>query len=199
MLTRENTLPPFPFPCDSLLFCLPSALMQTPCSQILVSGSGSGGNPAPSICACSGCPSGLLRSPIGAGLFLSWQVLGNAEGWRTCQLRSWVERDHGTLCCQRGKPLYSAKDRCKHAPRYPCLRNSSSPLIEVVHERCAKMRVKEFEQFENTVPASTVLLPDPGIKPRSPALQVDSLPAEPPGKPPLYLVSTLKAYSQPNS
>ena len=26
-------------------------------------------------------------------------------------------------------------------------------------------------------------LPDPGIKPRSPALQADSLPAEPPGKP----------------
>ena len=26
-------------------------------------------------------------------------------------------------------------------------------------------------------------LPNPGIKPRSPALQVDSLPAEPPGKP----------------
>ena len=25
--------------------------------------------------------------------------------------------------------------------------------------------------------------PDPGIKPRSPVLQVDSLPAEPPGKP----------------
>ena len=26
-------------------------------------------------------------------------------------------------------------------------------------------------------------LPDPGIEPRSPALQVDSLPGEPPGKP----------------
>ena len=26
-------------------------------------------------------------------------------------------------------------------------------------------------------------LPDPGIKPRSPALQADALPSEPPGKP----------------
>ena len=26
-------------------------------------------------------------------------------------------------------------------------------------------------------------LPDPGIKPRSPALQADTLPSEPPGKP----------------
>ena len=29
-------------------------------------------------------------------------------------------------------------------------------------------------------------LPNPGIEPRSPALQEDSLPAEPPGKPQLY-------------
>ena len=34
-------------------------------------------------------------------------------------------------------------------------------------------------------------LPNPGTKPRSPALQVDSLPAEPPGKP---LDSTDKQY-----
>ena len=30
-------------------------------------------------------------------------------------------------------------------------------------------------------------LPDPGIEPRSPALQADALPSEPPGKPTLYL------------
>ena len=29
-------------------------------------------------------------------------------------------------------------------------------------------------------------LPDPGIKPVSPALQADSLPSEPPGKPSVY-------------
>ena len=28
-------------------------------------------------------------------------------------------------------------------------------------------------------------LPDPGIKPKSPALQADALPPEPPGEPPL--------------
>ena len=30
-------------------------------------------------------------------------------------------------------------------------------------------------------------LPNPGIEPRSPALQVDSLPSEPPGKPSIYI------------
>ena len=34
-------------------------------------------------------------------------------------------------------------------------------------------------------------LPNPGIKPRSPALQADSLPLEPPGKPKLEQRSTL--------
>ena len=34
-------------------------------------------------------------------------------------------------------------------------------------------------------------LPNPGIKPRSPALQVDSLPTEPPGKPDVLLEGSL--------
>jgi len=34
-------------------------------------------------------------------------------------------------------------------------------------------------------------LPNPGIKPRSPALQADSLPAEPPGKPTFHLTINL--------
>ena len=33
-------------------------------------------------------------------------------------------------------------------------------------------------------------LPNPGIKPGSPALQADSLPAELPGKPTMYLTNT---------
>ena len=47
-------------------------------------------------------------------------------------------------------------------------------------------------------------LPDPGIKPGSPALQVDSLPSEPPGKPKFNVSSPLshipylcQAHSQP--
>ena len=43
-------------------------------------------------------------------------------------------------------------------------------------------------------------LPDPGIEPRSPALQVDSLPSEPPGKPHSsnrYLLNVYNIYSVP--
>ena len=42
-------------------------------------------------------------------------------------------------------------------------------------------------------------LPNPGIKPRSPALQADSLPAQPPGKPPGYSgksCNNLKSFKQ---
>ena len=41
-----------------------------------------------------------------------------------------------------------------------------------------------------TVPSQGVL-PDLGIKPRSPALQADSLPSESPGKPTMVLTSAL--------
>ena len=39
--------------------------------------------------------------------------------------------------------------------------------------------------------SSPVDLPDPGIEPRSPTLQADSLPAEPPGKP-MFLTQSMK-------
>ena len=39
-------------------------------------------------------------------------------------------------------------------------------------------------------------LPNPGIEPRSPALQVDSLPAEPPGKPKNTRVGSLSLLRQ---
>ena len=37
-------------------------------------------------------------------------------------------------------------------------------------------------------------LPDPGIKPGSPALQADSLPSEPPGKPQIYVYVQLNHF-----
>ena len=36
-------------------------------------------------------------------------------------------------------------------------------------------------------------LPDPGIKPGSPALRADSLPSEPPGKPKLFAAKSLQS------
>ena len=39
-------------------------------------------------------------------------------------------------------------------------------------------------------------LPNPGIKPRSPVLQTDSLPAEPPGKPKNIGVGSLSLFQQ---
>ena len=38
------------------------------------------------------------------------------------------------------------------------------------------------------------VLPNPGIEPRSPALQADSVPSEPPGKPLLYTAGSLKCF-----
>ena len=48
---------------------------------------------------------------------------------------------------------------------------------------CAVHGVLQARILEWVAVPSPGCLPNPGIKPRSPALQVDSLPAEPPGKP----------------
>ena len=56
-------------------------------------------------------------------------------------------------------------------------------------QSCPTLRLHELyspwnSPGQNPVPfPSPGNLPNPGIEPRSPALQVDSLPAEPPGKP----------------
>ena len=55
------------------------------------------------------------------------------------------------------------------------------PMVYTVHG-ILQVRILEWEPFPTPED-----LPNPGIEPRSPALQVDSLLTEPPGKPkPLY-------------
>ena len=45
-----------------------------------------------------------------------------------------------------------------------------------------------MEEYWSRLPfLSPGYLPSPGIEPRSPTLQADSLPAEPPGKPYIYI------------
>ena len=41
-------------------------------------------------------------------------------------------------------------------------------------------------------------LPNPGIEPKSPALQADSLPSEPPGKPPVLYIHIPLIYPPPD-
>ena len=50
---------------------------------------------------------------------------------------------------------------------------------------CGLLSIELFRQkYQSVFPFPTPEdLPKPGIKPRSPALQADSLPSEPPGKP----------------
>ena len=48
------------------------------------------------------------------------------------------------------------------------------------------------QEYCSGLPSSLGDLPDPGIKPRSPALLADSLPSEPPGKSIILYVSVKK-------
>ena len=53
----------------------------------------------------------------------------------------------------------------------------------VVYQASLSMGFSRQEYWNGLPFPSPRDLPDPGIKPRSPALQADALPSEPPGKP----------------
>ena len=53
----------------------------------------------------------------------------------------------------------------------------------VVYQASLSMGFSRQEYWSGLPLPSPGDLPDPGIKPRSPALQADALPSEPPGKP----------------
>ena len=53
----------------------------------------------------------------------------------------------------------------------------------VAHQASPSMEVSRHEYWSGLPFPSPEDLPDPGIEPRSPALQADTLPSEPPGNP----------------
>ena len=55
-------------------------------------------------------------------------------------------------------------------------------LWTVAHQTPLSMEFSKQEYWSGLPFPSPGDLPDPGIEPRSPALQADSLPSEPPGK-----------------
>ena len=56
-------------------------------------------------------------------------------------------------------------------------------LWTVAHQVPLSMGFSRQEYWSGLLFPSPGDLPDPGIEPRSPALQADALPSEPPGKP----------------
>ena len=73
---------------------------------------------------------------------------------------------------------------------------SVTPLT-VTRQAPLSMEFSRQEHWSGLPFLSSEDLPDPGIESRSPALQPDSLPSEPPGKPTVHLVLPQKA--GPNS
>ena len=71
---------------------------------------------------------------------------------------------------------------------------SDSDPRAVAHQAPLSMRILQARRLEWVAMPSSGDLPNPGIKPRSPALQADSLPSEPPGKPKYYFDISLHEY-----
>ena len=64
-------------------------------------------------------------------------------------------------------------------------------LWTVAHQASLSMRFSRQEYWSGLPVPSPGDLPDPGIEPRSPALQADALTSEPPGKPSI-IINTFK-------
>ena len=71
----------------------------------------------------------------------------------------------------------------------------ATPLT-IAHQAPLSMRFSRQEYWSGLPFPSPGDLPNPGIKPRSPALQADSLPSEPPGKPTLSVRCLVMAKTQ---
>ena len=65
-----------------------------------------------------------------------------------------------------------------------CVRLSATPWT-LAHQAPLSIGFSRHKYWSGLPFSSLGDLPDPGVKPRSPALQADSLPSEPPGKPSL--------------
>ena len=97
--------------------------------------------------------------------------------------------------------MVSEKSVAFQPPPVKCLFESESEVSQSCSTLCDPMDYSlpcfsVHGIFQPRVPEWVAIpspgdLPDPGIKPRSPALQADALPSEPRGKPNVYLAALI--------
>ena len=80
-------------------------------------------------------------------------------------------------------PVYS----CVHAQSLQLCPTLCDPMESLRHQASLSMRFSRQEYWSEFLCPPPGNLPDPGIKPRSPALQADSLPLSHRGSPYMYI------------
>ena len=102
----------------------------------------------------------------------------------TCLLRNLYAGQEATVRTGHGTTdwFQIGKKERKKVKSLSCVRLFEIPWT-VVYQASLSMGFSRQEYWSGLPFPSPGDLPDPGIKPRSPALQADSLQSEPPGKP----------------
>ena len=77
---------------------------------------------------------------------------------------------------------FSRKRKCESVQSLSCVQLFVTPWT-VAHQAPLSVGFSRHEYYSGLPCPSPGDLPNPGIEPRSPTLQVDSLPTEPPGNP----------------
>ena len=142
-------------------------------------------------------PSGYIRGWGGSGGWPSRTLIGISAAWNSlpvfvlycesCSIVSDSLRPHGLYSPWNSPGQSTGVGSCSP------LQGTSQPRDWTQVSRIAgrfftSWATREAQEHWSGEPIpSPVDVPDPGVKPGSPALQVDSLPAEPPGKPFLCL------------
>ena len=137
----------------------------------------------PTFCDHLDCiPSGSSVRGILQARLLEWVAMPSARGYSRPRDRTYnfcVSCIVGRFCmCWTMRGLYSEKVQVWVTQSYPALcdpMDCSSPGLSVEFSRP--------EHWSGLACPPPGDLPDPRIQPRSPALQADSPPSEPPGKP----------------
>ena len=107
-------------------------------------------------------------------------------------------RSHGVLLCQHAMQ-FTTKATDNVFERQALSHVQLFATLWTVARRGSSVRGgSPRQEYWNGLPfPSSGDLPDPGIEPRSPALQLGSLPSQSPGKPPIYLTCVFNAGNSP--
>ena len=129
------------------------------------------------------------------GKSYGWRSLVGCSPWgrKESDKTEATEQPHSqyiqTVGCKIGSRMYFTtrgiiRNNCKWnvgVPSLSCVQPFAT-LWTVAHQASLSMEFSRQEYWSGVSFPSPEDLPDPGIKPRSPALQADALPSEPPGK-----------------
>ena len=152
-------------------------------------------------------PSGHMIQDAQPGLWLGPFYFGPHVRWATFHITQWMGRSSLPKCGSTVLPKFkqvlqalgfflSSRKYTKERVSHSVVSDSLSTPWTVALQAPLSMEFSRQKYWSGLPFPSPGDIPNPGIEPRTPALQADALPSEPPGKPPRnYMLLLLSCFS----